>query len=93
MCSNAKVTYKNRQKMISKTYKQKEPLKILFIIKEMKKYIYTKNRISLLELWKFTKIVQESEQSLFKNKQESRVSVRRISFMDFNLPYYHFSLL
>lgn len=75
--------------MISKTYTERTSENSLYHKRNEKIYIQKRNQL-LLELWKFTKIIQESEQSSFKNKQESRVSVR-ISFMDFNLTY-HFSL-
>lgn len=66
MCSNAKVTYKNRQ-MISKTYTERTSENSLYHKRNEKIYIQKWNQL-LLELWKFTKIMQESEQSLFKNK-------------------------
>lgn len=92
MCSNAKVTYKNRQKMISKTYTERASENSLYHKRNEKIYIY-KNRISFYQSYgNSPKSCRNLNKVYSRTKQESRVSVRRISFMDFNLPYYHFSL-
>lgn len=90
MCSNAKTTYKNRQKMISKTCTERTSENSLYHKRNEKIY---KNRISFYQSYgNSPKSCRNLKKVYSRTKQESRVSVRRISFVDFNLPYYHFSL-
>ena len=90
MCSNAKITYKNRQKMISKTCTERTSENSLYHKRNEKIY---KNRISFYQSYgNSPKSCRNLKKVYSRTKQESRVSVRRISFVDFNLPYYHFSL-